>query len=138
MDLFGESVALSYRDTMYNNGVALSQAALSASLQDGRNLVRVEELNLTAEESVALLFPYWWWPESLHLLFIEREGRKPRIFRAAGAITFKGFEGMAATRVWELIPATRPVYARLIEAMGRMQDQDSTALSESLLAAEQL
>lgn len=101
---------------LYNVGRAVSKEALDAFLR------ATAALRVTARQQVAVLelhpdFRRFVFPESeLRLVASWDTGkvpRKPIVFRFAGDLTFRGFEGVHTTEIWEIVDNTSPVFEML-------------------------
>lgn len=101
---------------LYNVGRALSKDALEAFLRE------TGAYRVFVRKQIAVLelhpdFRRFVFPDSELRLVVSwdtgKAARRPMVFRFAGDLTFRGFEGMHTTEIWEMVDAMSPVFALL-------------------------
>ena len=109
--------ALKSTDVIYNAGIALSQEALYALIEGvGEHIEGVRCITLSRTQAAKALQPYWTPDEELQLIGYEFQDQA-WVFRVAGSMTFKGFEAVAAKKIYEYVSPVRPGYQQLWSAL---------------------
>ena len=102
---------------LYNVGRALSKDALEAFIREtgAQRLVVRKQIAVTELHEDFRRFVFSESELNLVVSFdTGKAGRRPMVFRFAGNLTFRGFEGVHTAEIWEIVDGASPIY-RVLE-----------------------
>ena len=98
---------------LYNVGRALSKEALDAFLR-GTATLRVNVMKELAVSELPPAFSRFLFPEKILRLVVSydvgKARRPPLLFRYAGDLQFRGYEGLRTTQIFEIVDSASPIY----------------------------